>query len=105
MPLSPKKPCRKYNCKNYQVKDGYCLDHWLPRWERQPSASDSIYHLQNWRRVRDLKLRRFPICEICLKNLADTVHHIVPIDEGGDFWDSDNHQSVCRDCHEKIHGR
>ena len=106
MPLSPKKPCRKYGCKLFQEKEGYCLDHWIPRSKRQkPSKHDRRYDTIAWQRTRALKKRRFPVCEICLKKLADTVHHIIPVDDGGDFWDPGNHQSVCRECHEKIHGR
>lgn len=105
MPIAPKKPCRKYGCSGYQEKDGYCLKHWKPGWSKTGQRSDARYHSGNWQRIRETRLIENPICERCDQKVANTVHHIEPVEEGGDFWDYDNIQALCRDCHEIIHGR
>ena len=47
------------------------------------------------------------LCERCAKQgrteIAEAVHHILPIREGGDPWDQGNLQAVCRACHTEIH--
>jgi len=35
--------------------------------------------------------------------IADTVHHIKEISEGGEVYDEDNLMSICRGCHNAIH--
>lgn len=30
---------------------------------------------------------------------AEHVDHIIPVNQGGDFWDAMNHQSLCASCH------
>ena len=105
MPKSPKKPCREYGCPKFQEKEGYCTDHWQPRWKRQKDRSDHRYHTGNWQKIRSAKLTVNSICERCKAEPANTVHHIKPVEDGGDFWDWDNLMSLSRSCHEIIHGR
>ncbi len=60
-----------------------------------------------WQRKRDAKRTRDPLCERCLKRnvtkVADMVHHIVPISEGGSMWDWNNLESICFECHGEEH--
>jgi len=57
-----------------------------------------------WRRTRDLKLKRDPLCEDCLENEfvepAVEVHHVIKIAERPDLrLDIDNLRSLCKTCH------
>ncbi|MBW1814150.1 MAG: HNH endonuclease [Deltaproteobacteria bacterium] len=53
-------------------------------------------------------MRRDPVCECDDPHchlLADTVHHIIAVEDGGPPFDYDNLRSLFRDCHERIEGR
>jgi len=44
-----------------------------------------------------------PLCinfEEC-HNVATVVDHIVLVSQGGSFWDPDNHQPMCKQCHDR----
>ncbi len=47
------------------------------------------------------------LCVNCLKvgltAAAELVHHVQPIRKGGDPWDIDNLESLCRRCHAEEH--
>ena len=71
-------------------KEIYCTPRWL--------------ELRNRARIRDGFL-----CVACkrsgLTSPGEIVHHSVPIREGGDPWDIDNLETLCRDCHDAAHER
>ena len=67
-----------------------------------------------WRRLRMQYISRHPLCEICeaegRTRAAQEVHHIVPISRGMDrttmrrlAYDIKNLQSLCSECHHKVH--
>lgn len=60
-----------------------------------------------WQKVRNLKLRLNPLCERCEKEgkiiMAEMVHHIIPIDQGGARLGMENLESLCYNCHNKEH--
>lgn len=69
-----------------------------------------------WRRAREAKLRRQPLCEDCLASgravMATEVHHVVPLSRGRSYgemerlaFDPANLRSLCRDCHAAAHRR
>jgi len=63
-----------------------------------------------WSRLRKMFLADNPLCYHCADagsiKIADVVHHILPIEEFPESrLDPDNLMSLCRDCHEKEHGR
>lgn len=60
----------------------------------------AFYHTARWKRLRKMKLRSNPICEMdqCL-SLAEEVDHKLPISEGGATLDLNNLQSLCHRCH------
>lgn len=91
--------------------DTYCTKH-TPMHDRRndsrDSAADRGYDTK-WRKARDRYLRLHPLCEQCELHgkirIANMVHHIKPIDEGGPRLDPRNFMALCRDCHEILHGR
>lgn len=54
-----------------------------------------------------MKLRENPLCEECerinLLTSAVMVHHIIPIEDGGEPLDWENLMSLCDPCHCKKH--
>jgi 5-methylcytosine-specific restriction enzyme A len=86
----------------------------MPHWPRpepkprpadddRPSASERGYD-SDWSKLRKKFLREHPQCAKCGR-AAYIAHHIVPIDEGGERLDEGNLMAMCRNCHEKHHGR
>jgi hypothetical protein len=70
------------------------------------------YNHRKWRRLRRRKLAESPLCEVCLAegrvHPAEVIHHVV--DHGGSVTkfflvSLDGLQSLCREHHEKLHGR
>ena len=69
---------------------------------RYKSPHPSSLDRQRWKRVREELIElKGDICLICNENKYDDVDHIVPIFMGGDHWDLDNLQPVCRICHKQ----
>lgn len=72
--------------------------------ERRPSSSARGYGAR-WQKVAALHLAQHPLCARCMTvnrpTLAELVDHIRPVNGEADplFFDSDNHQSLCRRCH------
>ena len=73
-----------------------------------------IYATSKWRKLRESKLIKDPLCEICLQNNIITsgidVHHIVSFVSVTDplrrlelAYNFDNLQTLCKVCHTKIH--
>lgn len=62
-----------------------------------------IYKLRAWQRLRSMVLANEPLCRDChsrgIITLATEVDHIVPMSKGGDAWDTDNLQPLCKPCH------
>jgi len=110
-PFKPARQCRNRQCPGTTTDpSGYC-EKCKPKFARQryqewdknrPSARQRGY-TTTWDKARVLQLRMHPLCS-CGK-MAVLVHHIKPIDEGGELLDQDNLESMCRDCHERLHGR
>lgn len=70
------------------------------------------YRLPAWRKMRDSYMKEHPICEECLKvgrvTAAEDVHHKrSPFRNGEINWGLllayDNLESVCKECHARIH--
>lgn len=112
--MSPrlKKPCAAPGCPTL-IDHGtaYCDGHqnkaWKP-YDRQRGTSTERGYDARWRKVRDAKLRRDPLCERCedlgRTRAADLVHHIVPVEQAPHLRLADsNLQSLCVPCHQQIH--
>ena len=63
----------------------------------------NIYHTYQWKKLRARKALLNPICEHCELNGIATpvqeVDHIIEIEDGGEVWDIDNLQSLCKRHH------
>ena len=111
MAIKPWKPCNSPSCPEL-IRDGrYCERH---KKQKQKQIDDrrgtfrERGYSANWDKLKAIKKRRNPLCEMCLQmNVVkpmELVHHIKPVSDGGPMLDMDNLMSVCRKCHAKLHG-
>ena len=120
----PKKPCMRPGCPNLvdRGKEGYCDDHRSSRCsvrneEKRKESDDRALYNWQWAKYSKARLRRDPLCiglrlvpggpivinthEEGVVVAATLTDHIVP--HKGDrklFWDTKNHQSGCKTCHD-----
>lgn len=109
MPHKPKRPCSWPGCP--QLTDGrYCPEHErmaMREYNRHHRSKEQRRRYGNhWKRTRDAFLAEHPFCEMCRAEgrvtSADTVHHVVPVSEGGSGeWD--NLMALCHVCHSRLH--
>ena len=72
---------------------------------QQRAASHASMYKGRWGRYRLNFLRANPFCVRCaqrgISSAAQVVDHIVPHDgDASRFWDSLNHQALCKWCHD-----
>ncbi len=78
------------------------------------SERRKIYMSTRWRRLRDIKIKNTPLCEMCMKEGVVTpavdVHHIISFMRANDkqsriylAYDYDNLMSLCKKHHQLIH--
>jgi len=103
MPKRTPKSCGKHGCRNYAEIGYYCAEHQPIRSDDRVPANQRGYD-SNWTAFRNMYIRQHPICVRC-SSVATVVHHIKPIDQGGDKHDESNLEALCRRCHEIHHGR
>jgi 5-methylcytosine-specific restriction protein A len=99
MPRKPLHPCNHIGC-NKLVDKAYCTEHTQRPIDYRGSARDRGYTTA-WDKIRDIYRRANPLCARC-GGVADLVHHVRPIAEGGSHEES-NLQSLCVECHATIH--
>ena len=65
--------------------------------------TQKLYHTTRWRKAREWFLMNNYECVKCREygkyTPATVVDHIKPVTEGGEFWDEDNWQPMCKFCH------
>lgn len=104
-----KKPCGYPGCPTLVQGGSYCGRHrrrtWREQDRRRPSATQRGYD-NRWRKARELFLARRLWCTECEREgrltPATVVDHIVP--HKGDkalFWDMNNWQALCGQCHNR----
>jgi 5-methylcytosine-specific restriction protein A len=112
------KPCKQFGCTGL-VKSGYCPKHeknnsslrQRREYDRERNQQDhrAIYKTARWSRLRQMKLRQDPFCELadlCVKRTghpapATVVDHIEGTAERPDLaYDMDNLRSACKPCHD-----
>lgn len=97
--------CNKPGCYNLTEK-GYCEIHSHEcKNDSRPSAYKRGYNAA-WRKASKAYLIKHPFCVRCLaKNIykrAEVVDHIRPHKENQElFWDKDNWQALCKQCHDR----
>jgi hypothetical protein len=74
------------------------------------SSFDSFYASKAWRLSRRRQLFAYPLCQYVedggeCGRLADSVHQIVELEDGGAPRDPANLMSCCRSHHSVIHAR
>ena len=104
MPRSPERPCRFPGCPNLCDHGVYCNDHSDYSADHLRGNAAERGYGGKWRNARARFLRKHPLCVKCRENgkltPATVVDHIIP--HRGDpvlFWDENNWQPLCRDCH------
>ncbi len=102
MPFQPLRRCTFPGCRN-KVRSGRCEEH-KPK-DTRPTANKRGYD-HNWSKYRFQYLKQHPLCVMCLAKgkyiSATVIDHIKPVENGQAdllFWESSNHQALCRDCH------
>ena len=84
--------------------------------KHKSGESSKYYNSKWWKRLRHSYITNHPLCEECAKEgrstPAEEVHHVIPFLTGNtdeERWDllldPDNLESLCLDCHQKIHGK
>jgi 5-methylcytosine-specific restriction protein A len=72
--------------------------------ERDQTEERQFIHSTIWRKIRDAKLARDPLCEKCLKRGIDRAAIIVHHKDGNELNNMDeNLESLCNLCHEEKH--
>ena len=112
MPDKPLRPCAYPGCPEVITSGRYCPKHKTiagrsyNQTSRRPDFAKT--YDSRWRKLRDLYIKKHPLCELCLADglyvPADLVHHKIPTELGGTH-DESNLQSLCNSCHNKIHRR
>ena len=106
MPKRPDHPCSHPGCPAL-IPSGtkYCEKHRAKHPEEIRSASGRGYG-KAWQRESKRFLQSHPLCAECAKAgryvKATVVDHIIP--NRGDqklFWDQDNWQPLCKQCHDR----
>jgi 5-methylcytosine-specific restriction protein A len=112
------KPCKQFGCTGL-VKSGYCPKHeqnnsnlnQRREYDRQRSQQDhrAIYGTARWAKLRTMKLRANPFCELedlCVKRKgraapSTVVDHIEGTAERPDLaYTWENLRSACKPCHD-----
>jgi 5-methylcytosine-specific restriction protein A len=107
MPRRMSKICQSPGC-GQLCEGAYCDEHRIKKhqYDNRESAYRRGYD-RKWQKVREAYLSQQPLCEMCeeagITKLADLVHHIVRIRDGGDRLNKDNLMSLCIKCHDKVH--
>lgn len=73
-----------------------------------------MINTRRWQRLRQAKINRSPLCELCeldgIMTAAEEVHHMIPVESVKDprrmeelMFDMANLQSLCHDHHVEVH--
>lgn len=60
------------------------------------------WNTSRWRNLRRRFLQADPICNRCNAAPSEHLHHLVPVSEGGEGFDPENLQALCRACHHAV---
>ena len=112
MPTHPRRPCRELYCPRKATgKTGYCEKHKPKASKQWGTAKGGKVYDSRYQLVRKAAMHRDQgLCQMCLHEgrcePATVAHHIKTVEDYPELkYSLDNMTSLCRDCHEKIHGR
>lgn len=107
MANKPLRPCSKPGC-SVLTREGYCPEHKPVKAARRESAQwHDWYNKSIWTDdLRPAQLMRQPFCRVCLdrgfRTRATVVDHVIPFrGNWALFVDPNNHQSLCKRCHDR----
>ena len=109
MPYRALKPCSKTNCRALvKVGTKYCPEHHIPlekEYPRRHPEHQAMYNAKRWKDLRRWWLTSHPLCVLC-EGIASVCDHKTP-HKGDDllFYDVNNLQSLCRECHNTKTGK
>lgn len=108
----PTRLCLEPRCPNVATVRGRCADHATANRKLTRSVNDSFYSSKPWRMSRRKQLLDHPLCQYIVDDqgndcgeIADSVHHIVELTDGGAPRDPSNLMSTCRSHHSTIHAQ
>ena len=108
MPYKAQKPCSHTGCPNLtKVGIPYCDTHkplHKNDYKRKHPELNKIYSTKRWMDYRKMYLAEHPLCVNYADcgGVATVVHHIKdPMGNDELFWDSNNHEPMCAECHNK----
>ena len=104
----PARVCSEAGCPEPVTGRGRCDRHRSQARKQNRSPNDSFYSSKPWKMSRRKQLFDHPLCQYAdngrpCGEIADSVHHIVPIEDGGARRDPANLMSLCRPHHSAIH--
>ena len=107
MPSKPLRPCLHIGCSEL-VSTGYCATHKqekVARYDKYRGTPSQRGYDTRWRNYRLVFLRKHPLCVECERVggvvPATVVDHVIR--HSGDmelFWDTTNHQGLCKSHHD-----
>jgi 5-methylcytosine-specific restriction protein A len=101
----PSRLCSESGCVRQASSGSRCRVHAREHNRRHRSPNNSFYASKRWRITRRRKLFLNPLCEareLSDGAIAEEVHHIQAIEDGGDRYALDNLMAVCKPCHSRI---
>lgn len=106
--MTPIRLCLEPRCPEPAVLRGRCRRHASEHRRLARSVNDAFYSSKAWKMSRRKQLIDHPLCQYIengndCDRIADSVHHRVPIEDGGARRDPANLMSVCRPHHSVIH--
>ena len=78
----------------------------MSRWQPATREARRLRNTRRYRQARAAFLASRLWCAACQRRgvtskPAEHLDHIRPVESGGEFWDRENWQPLCRECHEK----
>jgi 5-methylcytosine-specific restriction enzyme A len=99
IPTAAYTECRAPRCPNYATEQGYCPAHYRDSVQARSFRGCNRGN-RKFRWMRSAFLMRNPICNLCRREPASVLDHIVR--HRGDsllYWDQKNWQALCQNCH------
>lgn len=66
---------------------------------RQGRNNRAFYQSYHWHEYSRQYRKNHRLCVMCLEEgiskISECVDHIIPMEQGGDPWNPDNHQALC----------